>query len=852
MAAQLQPNATELAERFLQARRTGERLSIDLVIDNAHIHDHRAQTRAEVLRILDRRLRDRIKSGVAHDGATSSGITGDSLLAPPDIPGYEIIDCVGRGGMGVVWEAYQCSTGRRVAVKFLNESASSTRAARQRFEREVELLARLQHPRIVSIVDSGISSGRYYYAMDYVDGRSLDEYFVPGDSDPRRVMAMMILIADTVDFAHQRGVLHRDLKPSNILVDQSGDVRVLDFGLAKALDPEADAGRDSSLSEPGQLLGTLGYMPPEQSRGQLHEVSVRSDVYSLGAVAYELLTGHLPVPIDGALADVLSRILIQDPATPSSFRTGLSKDVDAILLKALDKNPARRYSTAGDFAAELRRYLAGEPVEAQPQTFVYRAGKFAKRNKLPVAFAGILILGSIGFGIVTTIQSAKIARERDRAQAEAGKAREINSFLNDMLASINPSTGIYRTKDQPTLRAMLDTASRKVDRELTGQPEVEASVRDTLGRVYLSLGLYESAESHLQKALTLRTGLFGTRHPDVAASLAGLGALRLKQTRFTEAEPLMAQSLDIRRAMLGDDHELIVTSEINLSEALHSNGHYVEAEAAAQRAVDRGRRIFKGDHAEIARGLHALGFSRWGRGDQQRVEECYRESLAMRRRLFGDEHPSIAMSLNNLGALIESPSRFAEAEAMYREALDISEKVLGSEHPQVILLLNNLANIKRNQKEYEAALPLAERAIALAKEHLDPAHYIIALSLGNLAKINADQGKYEAAEPLFRESLAVAAKAYPPTHPQVGVRTSNLGDCLAKLARFEEAELLVLKGHSILEAKFGPTNSRTQDLIAPIIACYEAWHRAQPERGHDVKAGEWRGKLNSPAAKVDP
>lgn len=843
MAAPKPPTAHELAARFSRARQRNRRLSVDDVLDEVQLDDHREQTRAEVLRLLDRQLRAPVAQGEP-DGSTSEH------QPPPALPGYEFIDCIGRGGMGVVWEAYLCSTGRRVAVKFLNETGVSTVSGRRRFEREVELLARLQHPGIVSIVDSGVNSGRYYYAMDFVDGKPLDEYFVPGAADVTQVAESMARIAETVDFAHQHGVLHRDLKPSNILVGDNGDVHVLDFGLAKALNEVSD--HEHSLSTPGQLLGTLAYMPPEQARGALTEISVRSDVYSLGAVAYELLVGSVPVDIEGALTDVLNRIVSHEPAVPSSVRTGLPRDFDAILLKSLEKDAGRRYASAAALAADLRRCLAHQPVEARAQTLAYRSAKFVRRHKLPTAFAAVVVVGSFSFAVTTAVQSARIARERDRAQAEAGKAREINAFLNDMLASINPSTGIYRTKDLPTLRAMLDTATRKVDRELTGQPEVEASVRDSLGRVYLSLGLYESAESHLQKALTLRTGLFGSRHLEVAASLAGLGALRLKQTRFAEAEPLMAQSLDIRRSMLGDDHELIVTSEINLSEALHSNGHYVEAEAAAQRAVDRGRRIFKGDHAEIARGLHSLGFSRWGRGDQKRVEECYRESLAMRRRLFGNEHPSIAMSLNNLGALIESPSRFAEAEAMYREALDISEKLLGSEHPQVILLLNNLANIKRNQKEYEAALPFAERAIALAKENLDPSHYIIALSLGNLAKINSDQGMYEAAEPLFRESLEVAAKAYPPTHPQVGVRTSNLGECLTKLGRFEDAERLVLKGHLILEAKFGPTNSRTQDLIAPIIECYDAWHRAEPDRGHDASAREWRGKLISAAVTVNP
>lgn len=297
--------------------------------------------------------------------------------------------------MGIVFEAYQEATGRRVAIKFLPDAAAATPAARMRFEREVDLVARLQHPNIVGVLDSGIHSGRYWYAMEYIDGKSFDEYLGAPDStpradataapgaaavDPRRVLRLIAAIADAVDFAHQHGVLHRDLKPSNVVIDERGQPHVLDFGLAKGIDPTGSSA-DVTLSEPGQLLGTLAYMSPEQSRGRSDQVSVRSDVYALGAMAYESVTGRPPIAVDGALVDVLDRIAHRDPPRPSTIRGRLSVDIDAMLLKALNKSPAARYATAGEFAADIRRFLNHEPILARRIGQATRAMRWARRNK---------------------------------------------------------------------------------------------------------------------------------------------------------------------------------------------------------------------------------------------------------------------------------------------------------------------------------------------------------------------------------------------------------------------------------------------------------------------------------------
>ncbi|MGQ0626997.1 MAG: serine/threonine-protein kinase, partial [Phycisphaerales bacterium] len=306
-------------------------------------------------------------SGTAPSGG---GGGSDELDGLPPLPGYDLIVKIGQGGMGEVFEAQQHSTGRRVAVKVLSGGRSPV--MRERFEREIELAARLHHPAIVAVIDAGhVRAGQAvvlsYYVMEFIEGSSLDLALSPGLCDERRAIPLLAAVADAVDYAHQRGVLHRDLKPSNILVDARGMPHVLDFGLAKAIrEPHDGPGsRSQTISQPGQLLGTLGYMPPEQAHGRNHEISVRSDVYALGAIAYQILTGRLPMETVGPLAEVLERLERADPVPPSTLRPSIGRDADAVLLRALEKAPRNRYATAADFAEDLRRLATGEPVSAR-------------------------------------------------------------------------------------------------------------------------------------------------------------------------------------------------------------------------------------------------------------------------------------------------------------------------------------------------------------------------------------------------------------------------------------------------------------------------------------------------------
>lgn len=387
----------------------------------------------------------------------------------PTLEGYDLIDILGRGGMGVAYEAFQRSTGRRVAVKFMLPSFASLETARRRFEREVELCARLQHPGIVSVIDSGVRNGQFYYVMEFAPGRPLNEFFPPGQRAPDAVLALMCLICDAVDYAHQRGVLHRDLKPSNIIVDDAGQPRILDFGLAKSFDPGVRLGVEHSLSEPGQMIGTLGYMSPEQSRGRFDLMSVRSDVYSLGVIAYELLTGSLPLPVDGPLSEVLVRIEMQDPVRPSSIRKGISADADAIVLKALEKRPESRYASAAEMARDMRRSLANQTITARRAGVATRVGRWGLRHR---AVSAVMLAALIVISAITAAAFRGILNERDRTREERDRTKLIlDQTLGVMERIITQADKAFDRHPDPEIQQDRRNILRMADEFFTSLPE---------------------------------------------------------------------------------------------------------------------------------------------------------------------------------------------------------------------------------------------------------------------------------------------------------------------------------------------------------------------------------------------
>jgi len=782
-----QPDSSQVASivtRFLAARRSGHRVSIDDLLAELPASSDRAGTRAEALRLITEQSRADNAAG------DPSAALGDP---PPELDEYDIINRLGQGGMGVVYEAYQRSTGRRVALKFMLPSARE--ASRRRFEREVELAARLQHPHIAQVLDSGLAQGRYYYAMEYLDGLPLDETLPPGRCPVRDALELVASVCDAVDYAHQRGVLHRDLKPSNILVDERGRPHVLDFGLAKAIDLVSRAGADLTLSEPGQLLGTLAYMSPEQARGEVEELSVRSDVYSLGAMAYELLTGALPCSVDGPLADVLGRIAGYDPPRPSTLRPGLGPDVDAILLKALEKAPQSRYATAGDLSADIRRYLSDHAVLARPISWTGRAVRWARRNQRLATVGGLAILIVV---IVAGLSAFRITREREQARTEAAKVQRIDAFLLSLLGSVDPFTA---QGPEVTVRELLDDAARRAEIELASQPEVQAAVRYTLAGSYFSLGRPDAAEPLIRAALQTRREVLGATHPDVAETLVGLALVLDQRGQYEVAEPMLREALTIRRRALG------------------------------------------ARSAPVAEALNKLGIVLRHKGDYVPAEEAFRQALAIRRSLSGDENlVDLAFTLYQLALLLADKGELGAADAPAGEALGLFQQHLGAGHPLAAETTALRARLLHAQGRTELAEPMLREALAMLRRGAGERHPRVAIVAADLAAMLLDQGHPTAAETPAREALAIRQERLPAGHADVLVSAALLGRALMCQARYAEAESALL--NTWISA--GPPEPSAEEphkqLAQALAELYQRWGR--PDR-----AARWRAGHGEPGVE---
>lgn len=456
----------------------------------------------------DAQLASRSDPGREPSQSDRSRGTDDAEARFPEVPGYDLVDEIGRGGMGVVYEAYQRSTGRKVAIKFMRGLG---RDLSLRFEREIDLLARLSIPGVVAVIDSGVHNGRWYYVMEHVDGVPLDQRVAPGSADIRQTLGLVAAVADVVNSAHERGVLHRDLKPSNILVEEDGRVRLLDFGLAKAVDPDTGVNADITISEPGRPMGTLAYMPPEQAAGQ--GASVRSDVYAIGVIAFYLLTGRIPIEISGTLVEAVERIRTAPIPRASTLRQRLNADIDAILAKATRKLPADRYASAAELAADIRRHLDGRPITARPLSGPVRAWRWAMRNKVLVGVVGGASVALLAMGVASFV---RVVQERDRA----------NALLLETFAHFRQ---VDRMEDVARQRAAAaERVYGKRSRLYVVSALQHALVLERLQR-------YVEAEQIVAEALGIMQSLRGISEPDLSLANLYMGRILGWSGRYEEA-----------------------------------------------------------------------------------------------------------------------------------------------------------------------------------------------------------------------------------------------------------------------------------------------------------------------------
>jgi serine/threonine protein kinase len=754
---------------------------------------------------------------------------------------YQLLQLIGEGGMGEVWRAGQNTPVRRIVAVKLIKAGMDTREVVARFESERQALALMDHPAIAKVFDAGSTQqGRPFFAMEYVSGTPITTYCEQRHLTTRERLQLFIPVCEGVQHAHQKAIIHRDLKPSNILiteVDGRPVPKIIDFGVAKAISQPLNA--QSLFTRVGAILGTPNYMSPEQACSAGEDIDTRTDVYSLGVILYELLVGALPFDFRKlAFDEILHKLREANVSRPSSrFRTlseqpsiarnrrtepavlirQLRGDLDAITLKALEKDRSRRYGSPTELASDIERYLGSEPIAARPASFGYQARKYVRRHRAGVAVSLSLVLLLAVFAIAQAIQLDRITRERDRAD-------RIANFMTTMFRVSNPSES---QGNKITAREILDKASNDIGTGLAGDPELQAQMMELMGTVYYNLGLYPRAESLLRRALETRTHIFGLDRAETAQSMSDLAGAVDREGHHIEAEKLDRQALSIRTHIDGPNHPDTLRSMNHVATILVERGQYAEAEKLHRKVFDTRLKVLGPEHPDTLTSMDNLGNTLGDEGRYKEAEALERSALEIKRRVLGPVHPETLRAIHHVADTLYDEARYAEAEKFDRELLALRIRVLGPEHPETLNSMLALANALEGQAQYADAERLVRQAREIQRRILGPEHPNTLLATNNLAELLAEQGKYEEAEKLHRDVIRIRTRILGPEHPHTLYSESKLAWVLILRGRLDEAEELSRETRKIQLRVLGPNHPDTADTTCNLASI--AAHRGQTE-----------------------
>jgi len=748
-------------------------------------------------------------------GADSGATPESSEDAAVDLTGerigpYRIVRSLGRGGMGEVFLAERADEQfqQQVAIKLVRRGLLS-RHVQGRLKLERQILATLDHPNIARLFDGGTTTdGTPYIVMEYVDGEPIDIYCDSRCLSVEQRLQLFKVICSAVHRAHQNLIVHRDLKPSNILVARDGTPKLLDFGIAKMLD-DRQMMHTMAVTQADYRVLTPDHASPEQIRGD--PITTASDTYVLGVVLYELLCGCKPFTLKGnRLGDLERSICEETPplpsmvvqaredaagiarqhgTTPARLRRELAGDLDNIVLLAMRKEPERRYSSVEQFAADIDRYLQGMPVIARADAWSYRAGKFLKRHALVTGLAAAFVALLIGFSITTYVQSARIAQERDLAQAERARAQTaqqraefVSTFLIDSFQLADPS---HALGEKVTAREILDNGAARIGKELSAQPDLQATLLDTIGTVYLGLDLPADAQPLIEQGLAVRRRLFGEQHLDVARSRYSLSRVYEKKGDLVKAERQALDSLAINTQLTGPDS------------------------------------------LETAGSLCRLGVLQHAKGDRSGAERNLNECLRIRVARLGRNHEDITVPLDNLARLAQDRRDFATAEQMYREALRIDLRTRGKDHPQYIRHLHNLATALHDSGDLDGAEPLFREVVAQCQRILGPDHSETLDASSSLGRLLEDRGRFDEAQQIYATALAASRKAHPDPHVEVANLLFDLGRLAILRKQYAEAEQRLREALQIYTVTLPPTHGYTDGALTMLGRTLLEMNRAQ-------------------------
>ncbi len=848
----------------------GQALEIASPADRAAFLDQVCRDNPALRAELEGLLKASAKAGqFMNRPAGPTGATTVPLEVPSDPIGpYKLLQKLGEGGMGTVFLAEQeHPVRRRVALKVIRAGMDS-REIVARFEQERQALAMMDHPNIAKVLDAGsTNAGLPFVVMELVKGIPITKFCDQERLTPKERLELFIPVCHAVQHAHQKGIIHRDLKPSNVLIalyDDRPVPKVIDFGVAKAI------GRTLSertlFTEVGVLVGTFEYMAPEQATLNNLDIDTRADIYSLGVILYELLTGTQPFTSkhlrDAGLAEMLKFIQEVEPQKPStrlsssdalpsiaatrklepkSLTRLVAGELDWIVMKCLEKERGRRYATPNDLAMDMQRYLADEPVLAGPPSARYRLRKFVRKHRswitVAAAFA-LLLTVAAGLSValaVWAIHERNVAvAEKHRANEQSDIAKAVNDFLQkDMLGQADIANQPRGERDRDVkVREALDRAAKGIGERFTEQPLTEAAIRLTLGKAYAALGEYAEAQKHFERALQLRKEKLSAGHQDVLEVVHHLAGVWVDRGNYEEAERLYKQALEGRRKTLGDDHRDTLDSLDALGLVYCERSRFQEAELFLKQAFEMRSHTLGPDHLDTLKSVMNLGYYHSSKRENSRAAARFKQAIVGWRDKLGADHPYILDAMHSLAQTHLNLDQVDEAESLLNDVFEAHRLKLGPEHPRTVSVMQSLASLYQKRRRYDEAEALFKQVIQSQLAKFGPDHDVTLGSQNNLAVFYMDRNRPDLAEPLMEHVVNSLRRTLGSDHIQTLAVLQNLAVIYRDTGKFEKAEASFREAVATARTKLGLTDDVTAGFISNL--CHLYLRQGTPERGEDL------------------